>query len=113
MAWLIGIDEAGYGPNLGPFVMTLAACQVPDELHEANLWDVLKSNVRGADEPADHRFIVADSENPKKNMSYLMVSKIGKTESCVTDVVLPGAKQNETARQLADAASSKPCKKQD
>lgn len=59
------------------------------------------------------RFIVADSENPNKNMSYLMVSKIGKTSSCVTDVVLPGAKQNETARELADAASSKPCKAQE
>lgn len=59
------------------------------------------------------RFIVADSENPNKSISYLMVSKIGKTMSCVTDVVLPGAKQNETARELADAASSKPCKEQE
>ena len=57
------------------------------------------------------RFIVADSENEKKNTSYLMVSKIGKTKSCVTDVVLPGANQNEKARELADVASAKPCKK--
>lgn len=59
------------------------------------------------------RFVVADSEDPKKNMSYLMVSKISKTSSCVTDVVLPGPKQNETARELADAASGKPCKSQE
>ena len=59
------------------------------------------------------RFIVADAENEKKNTSYLMVSKIGKTKSCVTDVVMPGANQNEKARELADAASGKPCKKTD
>lgn len=56
------------------------------------------------------RFIVADAEDSTKNTSYLMVSKIGKAASCVTDVVLPQAKQNEKARELADAASSKPCK---
>ena len=42
-----------------------------------------------------------------------MVSKIGKSASCVTDVVLPGPKQNQIARELADAASGKPCKKTD
>ena len=31
-------------------------------------------------------------------MSYLMVSKIGKKESCVVDVIEPGTEQNETAR---------------
>ena len=59
MPWHIGIDEAGYGPNLGPFVMTLVACQTPDD---RDLWEVMKSCVRRADEPADDRMIVADSK---------------------------------------------------
>jgi ribonuclease HII len=59
MPWQVGIDEAGYGPNLGPFVMTLVACRTRDE---TDLWDVLQSSVRRADEPADHRLIVADSK---------------------------------------------------
>ena len=59
------------------------------------------------------RFNVANSEDASKNTSYLMVSKIGKSASCVTDVVLPGPKQNQIARELADAASGKPCKKTD
>lgn len=59
------------------------------------------------------RYNVADPEGVKKDISYLMVSKIGKTESCVTDIVKPGANQNADARVLADAASTKPCKKTD
>src|SRR5262249_37174349 len=38
MAWLIGIDEAGYGPNLGPLVMSSVAWRVPARLLGANLW---------------------------------------------------------------------------
>ena len=56
------------------------------------------------------RYNVADGEDSTKNISYLMISKIGKAESCVVDVILPGAKQNEDARKSADAAASKPCK---
>ena len=56
------------------------------------------------------RFNIANAGDSSKNTSYLMISKIGKSLSCVTDVVLPGAKQNEKARELADSASTKPCK---
>ena len=56
------------------------------------------------------RFNVSQSDENNKNDSYLIVSKIGKSASCVTDIVKPGPKQNETARELADAAATKPCK---
>ncbi|HQX56745.1 MAG TPA: hypothetical protein PLP07_12525 [Pyrinomonadaceae bacterium] len=56
------------------------------------------------------RFNVADAEDSTKNTSYLIVSKSSRTMSCVTDIVEPGAGQNETARALADAALRKPCK---
>jgi ribonuclease HII len=61
MPWLVGIDEAGYGPNLGPFVMTLVACRVPAGC-EPDLWERLKSTVRRSGEKADHRLVVADSK---------------------------------------------------
>ena len=46
MAWVIGIDEAGYGPNLGPFVMTAVAAPLPETHDGANLWDVFRAAVR-------------------------------------------------------------------
>lgn len=44
------------------------------------------------------------------NISYLMIAKVGKKESCIVDVIEPGARQNERARVAADAAAGKPCK---
>jgi ribonuclease HII len=62
MPWIIGIDEAGYGPNLGPFVMTSAACRVPDKLARADLWHVLGRAVRRQSSAADGRLLVEDSK---------------------------------------------------
>ena len=56
------------------------------------------------------RYNVANADDSTKNTSYLVVSKISKTSSCITDVVLPGPKQNDEARKLADVATTKPCK---
>jgi hypothetical protein len=61
MAWVIGIDEAGYGPNLGPFVMTAVALRVPTDA-PADLWQCLAAAVRRDTDPDDGRLLVADSK---------------------------------------------------
>jgi hypothetical protein len=61
MAWILGVDEAGYGPNLGPFVMSAVACQVPAELLAGNLWQLLPSAVRQA-RARDERLHINDSK---------------------------------------------------
>jgi len=62
MAWIIGVDEAGYGPNLGPLVMTLTACRIPDEQVGRCLWKLLDGGVRKNADPADERLLIDDSK---------------------------------------------------
>jgi adenine specific DNA methylase Mod len=56
------------------------------------------------------RYNVSDPEDSAKNTSYLFVTKVTKTEVCVTDVVKPSKTQNAEAQKLADIAATKPCK---
>jgi ribonuclease HII len=62
MAWIIGIDEAGYGPNLGPFVMTSVACRVPDDEADANLWQLLRGAVRRRADDDAGELLIDDSK---------------------------------------------------
>jgi len=45
MPYLIGMDEAGYGPNLGPLVISASVWWLPDNLADADLYDILASVV--------------------------------------------------------------------
>ncbi|MFO0797369.1 MAG: hypothetical protein U0804_07810 [Gemmataceae bacterium] len=60
MPWVVGIDEAGYGPNLGPLVQAAVCLHLPDD--DPAGWDALKAVVRRAHEPADERLLIDDSK---------------------------------------------------
>ncbi len=66
MGYLIGIDEAGYGPNLGPLVISATVWEVPDGLSGEQLFEHLRQVVACAGEEADGRsgprVIMADSK---------------------------------------------------
>ena len=42
MGYLIGTDEAGYGPNLGPLVISASVWQVPDGASAEELFHRLR-----------------------------------------------------------------------
>ena len=64
MPYLIGTDEAGYGPNLGPLVVAASVWHVPAEIIHADLYDVLEDSVSCEVNSADTncRIVIADSK---------------------------------------------------
>jgi hypothetical protein len=61
MPWVVGIDEAGYGPNLGPLVQAAVALHLPDG--DIAGWETLRPAVRRCREKADGRLLIDDSKN--------------------------------------------------
>lgn len=62
MAIIAGIDEAGYGPVLGPMVISAVAFDVPEEKKDCSLWKLLENAVTDDIKGRKHRLSVADSK---------------------------------------------------
>ena len=60
MGLIIGMDEAGYGPNLGPLVITASLWKVPDDPRQFDFWSALES--------------VVSQKKPRKNSRHLHVA---------------------------------------
>ncbi len=68
MPYLIGTDEAGYGPNLGPLVVTATVWEIDDGIECANLYRQLrKFIVKSVEKATKNRIVWADSKVVYKN----------------------------------------------
>lgn len=61
MPIIAGIDEAGYGPLLGPLVITSTIFDIPDHCKD-NLWSLLKDAVSREIKGRNNRIVVNDSK---------------------------------------------------
>src|SRR5688500_16615976 len=58
MPWVVGIDEAGYGPNLGPLVQAAVALRLPAS--DPAGWATLKPVVRRCGDRGEGRRLLVD-----------------------------------------------------
>jgi hypothetical protein len=82
MAILVGIDEAGYGPLLGPLVVSATAFQIPDDLLRGDHWTILKNAVGDHKKGLSGRILIADSKK-----AYTRSSGIGHLRKTVLTVL--------------------------
>jgi ribonuclease HII len=67
MAILVGIDEAGYGPILGPLVVSAAAFRLPDAELKTPIWDLLNKSTCKKRHKKCGRLVIDDSKKLKSS----------------------------------------------
>lgn len=96
MVVLIGIDEAGFGPILGPLVVSSSAFSLPRRLLEADLWRVLKKSVGDKQKHLAGRLLIADSKKAysrQKGIKHLQrttlacLKSLGKSPATLTELL--------------------------
>ena len=101
MAILVGIDEAGYGPLLGPLVVSSAVFQLPDELLRADLWAVLHTAVSNQKKGLTGRLLITDSKKAYSRSSGIKHLK-RTVHACLGAISDEGYKPIATGEQLVD-----------
>lgn len=70
---MAGIDEAGFGPTLGPLVVTGVAFRVPDDRLDTCLWETLRQSCCDSIRHVKRRLVIADSKKLHRSGSGLAV----------------------------------------
>lgn len=74
MGLLIGMDEAGYGPNLGPLVVTVTVWEVPGSPRDFDLWAAMADVAQQSPSKEPLKLQIADSKqvySPGKGLAAL------------------------------------------
>lgn len=77
MAYLLGTDEAGYGPNLGPLAIAVSVWRVPDELRDWDLYAALAGAITSSGHPPPPPLTIADSKTLYHSGSGLAALELG------------------------------------
>jgi len=109
VTYLIGTDEAGFGPNLGPLVISAAVWQVPEGLCAGDLYRVLADTVAPSPSLAGAtRVAIADSKalyQPGKGLHRLeagllaALAVLGRQPKCSAEVWETLAPESEACRR--------------
>lgn len=110
MAILVGIDEAGYGPHLGPLVVAAAAVRLPDP--NPNLWGALRGHVRKRPRGRSARLAICDSKDaytacgpaPLERATLGFLSACGQTAASLS-ALLAATRTTPADGDAADDAS--------
>jgi len=62
MVFLVGIDEAGFGPILGPLVVSSSTVSLPHNLLNSDLWQILSKSLAKRKKHLAGRLLIADSK---------------------------------------------------
>ncbi|MHC4556309.1 MAG: hypothetical protein ACYTFW_04890 [Planctomycetota bacterium] len=62
MVVLVGIDEAGFGPILGPLVVSSSTFSLPHHLLNSDLWQILRKSLNNRRKRLAGRLLIADSK---------------------------------------------------
>ena len=101
MAYLVGMDEAGYGPNLGPLVISATVWQVNGEPGAVDLYDALADVA--ARTPDRRRIAIADSKQ-----LYKPQGSLGLLERGVLSALAVAGREVTDWPSLCDALEADP-----
>jgi len=101
VAIIAGIDEAGYGPLLGPLVVTGVVFKVPEPLARADLWESLKRSVARRAGTKGLRLPILDSKK-----LYSTKAGLGALERTALVMLKTLGQQPRTFRRLLEGVAS-------